>query len=132
MRKPIDVRRVTKAEQSALQAGLRSAEAFVLRRCQRLLASARGQHARIIAETLSCDDQTVRNALQAFHTRGIAAVQRRSSAPHQPPHAVFTPVRREQWRALLHPSPRPFGKPTSSWTLELAAEVAYATCCGSH
>jgi hypothetical protein len=29
-------------------------------------------------------------------------------------------------RALLHRSPREFGHPTSVWTLELAAEVAYA------
>jgi transposase len=127
MRKPLYVRPLTKAEQSALQEGLRSSDAFVLRRCQILLASARGQHARIIAETLGCDDQTVRNALQAFNTRGLAAVQRRSSAPHQTPHAVFTPARREQLRALLHQSPRTFGKPTSVWTLELAAELACAT-----
>jgi transposase len=127
MRNPLYVRPLTEAEQSALQEGLRSSDAFVLRRCQILLASARGQHARIIAETLGCDDQTVRNALQAFNTRGLAAVQRRSSAPHQTPHAVFTPARREQLRALLHQSPRTFGKPTSVWTLELAAELACAT-----
>ena len=54
-------------------------------------------------------------------------MRRRSSAPHQTPHAVFTPARRAQLRALLHQSPRTFGKPTSVWTLELAAEVAYAT-----
>jgi hypothetical protein len=29
-------------------------------------------------------------------------------------------------RALLHRSPRDFGKPTSLWTLELAAEVSFA------
>jgi hypothetical protein len=29
-------------------------------------------------------------------------------------------------RALLHQSPRVFGKPTSLWTLALAAEVSYA------
>jgi transposase len=127
MRKPIYVRPFTEPEQSTLQEGLRSSDAFVLRRCQILLASARGQHARLIAETLGCDDQTVRNVLQAFNTRGLAAVQRRSSAPHQTPHAVFTPARREQLRALLHQSPRTFGKPTSVWTLKLAAEVAYAT-----
>ncbi len=40
-------------------------------------------------------------------------------------HAVFDP-RREQLRALLHRSPRNFGKPTSLWTLDLVAEVAYA------
>jgi hypothetical protein len=39
---------------------------------------------------------------------------------------VFNPVRREQLRALLHQSPRTFGKPTSVWTLDLVAEVAYA------
>ena len=54
-------------------------------------------------------------------------MQRRSSAPHRTPHAVFTPARRAPWRAVLHQSPRTFGKPTSVWTLELAAEVASAT-----
>lgn len=127
MKKPIYVRPVTHAEQQALQEGLRSSDAFVLRRCQILLASARGQHARVIAETVGCDDQTIRNAIQAFNARGLAVVQRRSSAPHRTPHAVFTPARREQLRAMLHQSPRTFGKPTSVWTLELAAELAYAT-----
>ncbi len=32
----------------------------------------------------------------------------------------------ERLRALLHRSPRDFGYPTSVWTLELAAEMAYA------
>jgi DNA-binding MarR family transcriptional regulator len=126
MKKPIYVRPFTTTEQHALQKGLQSSDAFVLRRCQILLASARGQHARVIAGTVGCDDQTVRNAIHAFNARGLAAVRRRSSAPHRTPHAVFTPARREQLRALLHQSPRTFSKPTSVWTLELAAEVAYA------
>jgi DNA-binding MarR family transcriptional regulator len=126
MKKPIYVRPLSTTEQHALQKGLQSSDAFVLRRCQILLASARGQHARVIAETVGCDDQTVRNAIQAFHARGLAAVRRRSSAPRRTPHAVFTPARREQLRALLHQSPRTFGKPTSVWTLDLAAAVAYA------
>jgi transposase len=126
MRKPIYIRPLTEIEHHALQEGLRSSEAFVLRRCQLLLASARGQHARLIAEVLGCDDQTVRNALQAFNAHGVAALQRQSSAPHQTPHAVFTPARREQLQALLHQSPRTFGHPTSVWTLDLAAEVAAA------
>lgn len=126
-RQPLYVRPFTEAEQSALQEGLRSSDAFVLRRCQILLASARGQHARISAETLGGDDQTVRNTLQAFNTRGLAAIRRRSCAPHQTPHAVFTRTRREQVRAVRHQSPRTFGTPTRVWTLELAAEVAYAT-----
>ena len=126
MRTPIYVRPFTDAEQQALDAGLRSSDAFVLRRCQILLASARGEHARLIAEALGCDDQTVRNAIHAFNARGLAALTPGSSAPHQTPHAVFDPARCEQLRALLHQSPRTFGKPTSVWTLDLVAQVAYA------
>ena len=126
MRRPIFVRAFTDAEQQAIDAGLRSADAFVLRRCQILRASARGEHARLIAERLGCDDQTVRNVIHTFNAHGLAVLTPRSSAPHRTPHAVFTPARREQLRALLHQSPRTFGHPTSVWTLDLVAEVAYA------
>jgi transposase len=125
MRKPIYIRALTESEQQVLQAGLRSPHAFILRRCQMLLASARGQTARVIGEALGCDDQTVRNVLHAFNTQGLAALARRSSAPQRTPHAAFNATQREQLRALLHQSPRTFGKPTSLWTLSLAAEVAY-------
>jgi len=126
MRRPIFVRPFTAAEQQALDAGLRSSEAFVLRRCQILLASARGEHARLIAGSLGCDDQTVRNVIHRFNTLGLAVLTPGSSAPHHTPHAVFDAARREQLRALLHQSPRTFGKPTSGWTLDLVAEVAFA------
>ena len=126
MRRPIYVRSFTNAEQQALDAGLRSPDSFVLRRCQILRASARGEHARLIAESLGCDDQTLRNAFHAFNTDDLAAFTPCSSAPPHTPHAVFDSARREQLRALLHQSPRTFGKPTSVWTLALAAEVAYA------
>jgi transposase len=125
MRRPIFVRAFTDAEQQAIEAGLRSSDAFVLRRCQILRASARGDHARLIAERLGCDDQTVRNVIHSFNARGLAVLTARSSAPHRTPHAVFTPARREQLRALLHQSPRTFGHPTSLWTLDLVAEVAH-------
>jgi DNA-binding NarL/FixJ family response regulator len=76
MRKPIYIRPLTEDEQHTLQEGLRSSHAFVLRRCQILLASARGQTARVIGETLGCDDQTVRNALHTFNTQGLARAGR--------------------------------------------------------
>jgi transposase len=126
MRNPIFIRPLTTDEQQTLQAGLRSSTAFVLRRCQILLASARGQTARVIAETLGCDDQTVRNAIHAFNRTGLAALTPQSSTPQRTPHAAFDPSRREQLRALLHQSPRTFGHPTSVWTLPLVAKVAYA------
>ncbi len=45
MRPPIFVRTLTDDERQALEQGLRSKDAFVLRRCQILLASARGERA---------------------------------------------------------------------------------------
>ena len=63
MRNPLFIRPLTEDEQQTLHEGLRASKAFVLRRCQILLASARGQTARVIADTLGCDDQTVRNVI---------------------------------------------------------------------
>jgi transposase len=123
MRAPIYVRPVTDAEREQLTAGLRSSDAFVLRRCQILLASARGERASQIAHQLGCDDETVRRVLVAFNARGVAALRQGSSRPRRI-HAAFDLARGEQLRALLHQSPRTFGKPTSVWTLELAAEVS--------
>src|SRR5512143_4338702 len=126
MRKPITLRALTLEEQQALIAGLRSTTSFTLRRCQILLASQRGQHARQIADHLSCGDQPVRTGLPAFNRRGLAALQPQSKALRRIPHAVVDAARRERLRDLLHHSPRLFGHPTSVWTLPLAAQVAYA------
>lgn len=125
MPKAIFVRSLTAAERAALEAGVRSPDAFVMRRCQILLANARGQTATDLARHLSCDDQTVRNAIHAFNKKGVASLQPGSSVPHHIGRA-FEGERIERLRTLLHQSPRNFGKPTSLWTLALAAEVAYA------
>jgi transposase len=90
-----------------------------------VLASAEGQHTPTIARTLRCHDQTVRNAIHAFNQRGLRARQPQSSSPHRT-QAVFDTRRRERLRALLHQSPRLFGRSTSVWTLALVAEVSYA------
>src|ERR1700716_888168 len=121
---PVYVRPVTDAEHAQLVAGLRSSDAFSHRRSQILLASARGEQAPAIARHLGCDAQTVRNAIVAFNAWGPAALRRGSSRPHRF-RVAFDAVRGEQLRALLHQSPRTFGKPTSLWTLELAADVSF-------
>jgi transposase len=56
MREPIFVRPLSNEECQTLKAGLRSPDAFVLRRCQILLANAEGQNAYQIARTFGCDD----------------------------------------------------------------------------
>ena len=49
MKRPIFVRPLSDAERESLEAGLRSPDAFTLRRCQILLASGRGKNAYQIA-----------------------------------------------------------------------------------
>ena len=124
MRKPIFVRELTSDERRQLKAGLRSSDAFTVRRCQILLASARGERAPAIAEFLGCDDQTVRNAIRAFDERGVEALEQGSRRPHTPK-VAFGDEGGEELRALLHRSPREFDKPSSVWTLDLAAEVSF-------
>ena len=126
MRPPIFVRALTESERARLGAGLHSKDVYVLRRCQILLASARGERAPRIAATLGCSDQTVRNVLREFERDGLdACLTRGSSRPHTL-RAKVDAATGEQLRALLHQSPRTFGKPTSVWTMELAAEVSVA------
>ncbi len=126
MKAPIFVRPLTDAERTRLEAGLRSNDAFVLRRCQILLASARGERPPQIARAVGCSDQTVRNVIRALAAQGIdGCLTRRSNRPHRP-RTKLDAAAREQLRALLQQSPRQFGKPTSVWTLELAAEVSFA------
>ncbi len=124
MRPPIFVRPPTDAERERFEAGVRSADAFVLRRCQILLASARGERAPAIGRQLGCDDQTVREAIHAFNATGLAAL-RPGSRRAKTIHVALSPAAAEHLRALLHQSPRTFDKPTSLWTLELAAEVSF-------
>lgn len=125
MKRPIFVRALSEKEREHLVAGLRTPDAFVLRRCQILLASARGKIAREIAADLGCDGQTVRTAIHAFNTTGLACLAHWSSRPHTI-RPAFGSEQAERLRAILHQSPRTFGKPTSLWTLPLVAAVSFA------
>jgi transposase len=125
MRRPIFVRPLSDAERKPLEEGLRSPDAFVLRRCQILLASSRGENAYQIARSLGCNDQTARNAIHEFNEGGIkAALGRGSSRPHTI-HAAFDSEGAKRLQEMLHQDPREFGKPTSLWTLDSAAEVSF-------
>ena len=124
MKPPLYVRPLTTAERATLQRGLRAKDAFTLRRCQALLHSAQGQRPSQIATALGCGTQTVRDALHAFAHEGLDCLRQKPTTPHAP-HAAWPKDRDEDLRALLHQSPRTLGKPTSLWTLELAAEVCH-------
>lgn len=120
--KPLFVRELSDPERHALQAGLRSSDGFTGRRCHILLASARGDTAPVIAQAIGCSPQAVRNVLRAFETRGLAVVAMQSRRPHTAA-KLFDAERSDRLKALLHQSPRQFGKARSTWTLALAAEV---------
>ena len=105
MKPPIFVRTLSKEEREALEAGLRSSDVFVLRRCQILLASARGERAPRIANNLGCGSQTVRNAIHDFNEEGLEALKPGSSRPKRI-HFAFDEQRGEALREMLHRSPR--------------------------
>jgi transposase len=124
MRTPIFIRALSEDEQRQIQAGLRSSDAFVLRRCQIVLASARGERAPVIAHQLGCDDQTVRNVIKGFNATGLAVLKEGSSRPHHL-RTTFTEEGCQRLQDLLHRSPHDFGKERGVWTLELAARVSF-------
>src|SRR5690349_9605227 len=114
MKPPLFVRPLSPDEYSTLRAGLRSPSAFTLRRSQILLASAQGLK----------PAQTARNALRAFAAEGTACLHEKSHRPRSARPALDA-ARRERLRAVLHHSPRQFGKPTGAWTLATAAGVCH-------
>jgi transposase len=124
MHPPIFVRELSAAERAQLEANLRARSAFTLRRAQIVLLSASGRPPRAIADGLCCSRQSVRNAIRAFNARGFAALTVGSSRPKSAA-PVLDRAKLERLRALLHQSPRVFGRARSTWTLTLLAQVAH-------
>jgi transposase len=124
MKPPIFVRSLSEQEREALEAGLRSKDAFVLRRSQILLASSRGESPPKTAASLGCASQTVRNAIRAFNEHGLGALEPGSSRPRRT-QAAFDEKSAEAIRGMLHRSPREFSRDSSLWTLGMAAEVVF-------
>ena len=118
------VRSLTDAERQALQQGLRSADAFTLRRCQILLASSNGETPLQIARHLGCTPPTVRNTIHAFATEGLDCLCEKSSRPKSAKPLLDDPFQ-EPLRHLLHQNPRTFAQPRSTWTLASVAQICY-------
>jgi transposase len=125
MKRPIFVRPLSDAERETLEAGLRSPDAFTLRRCQILLASADGQNAYQIARNLGCNPQTACNAIHKFNEEDLPEALRRGSNRPRTVHRAFDEEGSEALREMLHRTPREFGRDSSLWTLAMAAEVSF-------
>jgi transposase len=124
MKPHIFVSSLTLGQRQQLQQGLRSSDAFTLRRSQILLASAAGDSPSRIARALGCTSATVRNAIYAFRHEGLDCLSEKSSRP----------LSVRPWldvhlagplKDMLHIRPRAFGKATSLWTLQGVAEACF-------
>jgi transposase len=115
------VRELNPEELVTLKQGLRSSDAFTLRRCQILLASNHGPTPQQISGQLHCSDQCVREASHAFHQEGLSCQKAKSPATHTNQSAIDA-AGLERLRGLLHQSPRQLGQNTSLWTLKGRAQ----------
>ena len=115
MKPPVVVRALNGEERQRLEAGRRSRDAFVLRRCQILLASAAGKPVKEIAAGLGCAPQSVRDIIHAFNKGGprAAALVRKSNRPKSA-RPTLDEAGREQLKALLEQSPPAFGRERST------------------
>ncbi len=124
MKPPLFVRELSNSERQELQAGLRSREAFTLRRAQILLASAEGQRPAWIAARVGCSAGTVRNTIHAFEREGADCLDEKKRGPKDA-RPVLDEAKADPLKGILHQSPRRFGKTRSTWTLDLLADVAF-------
>jgi transposase len=90
-----------------------------------LLASADDHNAYQITRNLGCNPQTVRNAIHIFNEEGLSGTLRRGSNRPHTIHRSFDEEGAEALREMLHRSPREFGKQSSLWTMQMAAEVSF-------
>ena len=120
---PLYVGPLSSTRRQRLEKGLGSRDAFELRRCPILLASTSSQRPSEIAAHLGCTAQTVRNTIRAYRADMTTCLRAKSSRPKSVA-PVLDEAKRERLRAIVHESPRSFGKHTSLWTLRLLAEVA--------
>lgn len=122
MKPSLAVRTLTEEEHTQLEAERRVAEAFRVRRAQSILASASGCSPKPIAHLVGCCVQTVRNVMKAFHAHGLGCLTQQSTRPKRVV-PTLTPSHCDRLQPILPQSPRTYGKPTSIWTLALAAQV---------
>jgi transposase len=85
----------------------------------------KGAPAPSIALNLGCASQTARDAINDFNERGFDSLRAKSSRPRRRTREAFDERSAEALREMLHRSPREFGRESSLWTLQMAADVAF-------
>jgi transposase len=122
--KAVRIRELTTEEKKELENGLRSSEAYTVRRCQILLSNEQGQTAPKIAEGLHCSAQSVRRAIHAFKREGIKCIQKKSSRPHNSVFS-FDDAALKRLPDIANSSPRDYGIEHSLWSLKRLVKVCH-------
>src|SRR5438309_8085099 len=92
-----------------MEADRHTADACRVRRAQIVLASARRLSPKPIAQLVGCSVQTVRNVLQAFHTRGVEGLAQQSTRP-KTVEPTLDAAHCDRLPHILHQSPRLYGQ----------------------
>lgn len=124
MKPPLYVRKLTEEERQEIEKGLKSKEGFRVRRSQMIKLSEEGKGVKEIGEIMSCSGQAVRQAIRAFHIRGVKSLEQQSNRPKSAKKEI-SDQDLEKLTELINESPRKYGKKQSLWTLALLAEVSY-------
>ncbi len=122
--KAIHIREMTTEEKMELKEGLRSPEAFTVRRCQILLNSEKGETAPRMAEGLHCSAQSVRRAIHAFNQEGTLCIHEKSSRPQSSVFS-FDQAALERLPDIVNSSPRDYDIEHSLWSLERLTIVCH-------
>ena len=97
----LKVRELSQEEILEFGKGLRSHDAFTVRRSQILLASREGKTPQQIGSELRCSDQCAREAIHAFHNEGFSCLVAKSHATHTDQSAIDE-AGRERLKEISH------------------------------
>lgn len=120
MSRPVFVRKLTKTEQAKITRLIRSNEdARIVRRAQMIWSSSRGKKTAEIAEMWGITGDTVLRTIQNFNADGLMSLadKPRKGRPRKTTNRYVRLL-----KEAVQKSPRDFGYPFSSWTLDRLRE----------
>lgn len=120
MSRPVFVRKLTRSEFAQITRLIRSKEdARIVRRAQMIRLSSQGKKASEISEMWGVTTATVLRTIQNFNTAGLESLadKPRKGRPRKTTNRYIALL-----KGAVQKSPRDFGYPFSSWTLERMRE----------
>ncbi len=110
----IYVRLLKQDEINMLKKAMRSSDGFKRDRARILLLSSKRYFARQIAEKIGCESRKVRNAIKAFNTKGLKALQRGKPKGAEP---KFTKEQKAKMLMVASTEPKKLGIHFTTWSL---------------